>query len=120
MKITKRFDIILNVISPILLGYLIYFIYSIEQFSIVIKNYLPDGLWAYSFISMILVIWHRQLNLCWMISAYLLAACFEVFQYLKLVPGTADIIDVTVYIIFITIGIGTNNFFRKAYCKPPQ
>jgi len=120
MKITKAFDIILNVALPLLVGYFIYFINSTEKFYPALKNHLPDGLWAYSFISLILIIWNRRLNLYWIVFGYLFAAGFELFQYLRLVPGTADMIDVIVYFIFMGMGIGINNFFKNPHGKPLQ
>jgi hypothetical protein len=113
MKITRRNDIILNVFFPLLLGYFIYSIANTGAISLLIKNYLPDGLWAYSFISLILIIWNRRFNFLWIFTSFLLAASFEVFQYFHFIPGTADGMDILVYFIFISSGLLANHYFRK-------
>lgn len=114
MKITRQTDLLLNVISPLLLGYFIYLLGSYELLPQLLKNYLPDGLWAYAFISMILVIWDRHLNYGWIFIAFLLAAGFELLQQYRLVSGTADAADIMVYFLFMGAGLLTNHFFKKS------
>ena len=113
MKITPQTDLLLNVISPLLLGYFIYLLGSYELLPQLLKNYLPDGLWAYAFISMILVIWDRQLNYGWLFIAFLLAACFELLQQYRLLTGTADAADVMIYFLFMGAGLLSNRFFKQ-------
>lgn len=113
MKITRPTDLLLNVISPLLLGYFIYFPGSYELLPQLLKNYLPDGLWAYAFLSAILIIWDRQLHFGWVLISFLLAAGFELLQHYRLLSGTADAADVVVYFLFMGIGLLTNRFFKK-------
>ncbi len=118
MKITRQTDLLLNVISPLLLGYFIYFLGSYELLPQWVKNYFPDGLWAYAFLSAILIIWNRQLNYTWLFISFLLAACFELLQHYLLVAGTADIADVMTYFLFMGAGLLMNRFFKQIKSYP--
>lgn len=113
MKITRQTDLLLNVISPLLLGYFIYLLGSYELLPQFLKNYLPDGLWAYAFISAILVIWDRQLNYGWLFISFLLATGFEVLQHYQFVTGTADMADIIIYFLFMGAGLLSNRFFKQ-------
>lgn len=113
MKITRQTDLLLNVISPLLLGCFIYFLGSYELLPQLLKNYLPDGLWAYAFLSAILIIWNRQLNYTWLFISFLLAACFELLQQYQLLAGTADIADIITYFFFMGAGLFSNRFFKQ-------
>jgi len=115
MRISRHSDTVLNVILPLVAGYFIYFAGSIQAVPFLVSNYLPDGLWAYSFASIMLIIWDRQLNFLWIVSCYLIAAGFELLQYWQLITGTADRIDVITYFIFISAGLLSNNYFKKRY-----
>ena len=119
MNITRHSDTALNVIFPLLAGYFIYCLGSIEAVPLLVSNYLPDGLWAYSFASIMLIIWSRQLNFLWIVGCYLIAAGFELSQYWQLIMGTADMIDVLTYYIFISAGLLCNNYFKKRYFIKP-
>lgn len=68
-------------------------------------NYLSDGLWALSLQMIILYIWDFNHNLIISIFILLIAITYEVFQYIKIIPGTSDIYDVIVYCLFTLIGI---------------
>lgn len=106
MTFRKIADIIINVLLPLILGYIIYNV-SFENH---VKNYLPDGLWAYSFVSALSIIWKRHLPLFWIVTVFIIAALVEYLQLLKVIPGTADIIDIVVYFIFIIIGLLINRY----------
>jgi len=62
MKLNKPVDIILNVICPVLAGCLIYYAGYTGYLPSLVQNYVPDGLWAYAFISAILITWDRHIN----------------------------------------------------------
>jgi hypothetical protein len=113
MKITRQTDLLLNVISPLLLGYLIYFLGSYELLPQWLKNYFPDGLWAYAFLSAILIIWNRQLNYVWLFISFLLAAVFELLQHYHLLAGTADVADIMTYFLFMGAGLFSNRFLKQ-------
>lgn len=98
---------------PLLLGYFVYLLGSYQLLPQLVKNYLPDGLWAYAFISAILIIWNRQLNYVWLFISFLLAACFELLQHYQLLAGTADIADIMTYFLFMGAGLFSNRFFKE-------
>jgi len=120
MKFGKRSDILLNVLLPLLLGLFIYWSANSLFISALIRNYLPDGLWAYAFISGILLIWDRALHMTWIILVFLTAIGYEFLQYLHVVPGTGDIKDIITYFLFFTIALLLNNFFKTVTLRPPQ
>lgn len=85
-KLSKTIDLFLNVITPLVLGYTFYlFDKRIELREI--RNYLPDGLWAYSFLSCILIIWNREVNIIWVVIIILFSIIFELLQYLHFIKG---------------------------------
>jgi len=117
-------------ISPLLVGGLIYICFRIESlimFSwfnsislskviIAIRNYtlnydflipdwvkfsLPDGLWLFSFISLILITWKNEINssnLFWLIGLPIIALLSEIGQSISIVSGTFDWIDIAMYL----------------------
>jgi hypothetical protein len=115
MKFNRITDLLLNVLLPLLLGYIVYYAGQQGGINPGLKNYLPDGLWAYAFISALLIIWNRRLPFGWIISIYVLAAGFELLQYYKVVAGQADSWDVAVYFLFISAGLLLNSLFKRLY-----
>lgn len=62
---------------------------------------LPDGLWLFSYISILLVIWRNVIskqNIHWVLIVPLIAIVSEIGQLIKLVPGTFDIVDICFYL----------------------
>jgi hypothetical protein len=112
MKINKVSDILLNVFLPLLLGGLIYLVADSATF-LPVKNYFPDGLWAYSFLSAILILWNRSLNYFWIGLSFLVAICFELLQYLHWLRGTGDIADTLVYFAFFMLALVSNRLFKQ-------
>ena len=115
--------IVINVILPLTIGgfiYIytrpnsIYFLSWLQQiipifddFKITLPEWiiynLPDGLWIFSFINLMLIIWNGQSNinnLIWYIIPILVGLILEIFY------GTFDIIDV----LFIILG-GISSFY---------
>ncbi len=78
---------------------------------------LPDGLWVFSYISLMLLIWKNKINqenIVYIFSLPLIAILSEIGQLFKIVPGTFDTIDILFYIlgtfspfIFYTINLPT-------------
>lgn len=71
-----------------------------------IKFSLPDGLWLFSFISLMLVIWNNEINyrnLFWLIGLPLIALLSEIGQSISIVRGTFDWNDITMYLIAFTL-----------------
>lgn len=63
---------------------------------------LPDGLWVFSYVSLILLLWGNKLssfNIIWIFLMPIFAIASEVGQLLSLIPGTFDIIDLIFYIL---------------------
>lgn len=104
----KFTDIIINVIIPISAGIIIYFIPTNNFILIQIRNYFPDGLWAYSLTSSILIIWNRRIKLIWIVLIACLFIAFEVFQSLQFIKGTYDIKDIFIYLSFGLFALITN------------
>ena len=79
---------------------------------------IPDGLWLFSYILLIGVIWnfnyHRCIFLTMLLPVY--AISHELLQLYHLVPGYFDILDFVVYIIATLVGISvlvmSNHFYK--------
>lgn len=76
-------------------------------FSVDLPNWflysLPDGLWLFSYLSLLLFIWNNKIskqNMHWLLLLPILAISSEIGQFFGIVPGTFDIID----LIFYTAG----------------
>lgn len=106
---------LLNVLLPILLGGLLYTRSPNAAVPSFVKNHLADALWAYAFISCLLIIWERKLKTFWMMVPFCTAACFELLQYDHQIPGTGDFYDVSVYFLLFTAALLLNVFFKKLY-----
>lgn len=68
---------------------------------------LPDGLWLFSYILLIGVIWnfnyHRCIFLIMLLPVY--AVSHEMLQLYHMVPGYFDVLDFIVYVIATFLGI---------------
>lgn len=65
-----------------------------------IRFSLPDGLWLFSFISLVLIIWKHEINshnLLWFIVLPLIAILSEIAQHKSIIPGTFDWVDLAMY-----------------------
>ena len=112
-------DMFCNVLLPIIMGYLFYLLPLKSQSLKLLKNYLPDGLWAYAFFSCVLVIWGRHINFSWIFITVLTFAAFEFLQSKHIINGTGDIFDFVIYLIFGGIALSVNKyFFLKFRLKP--
>ena len=63
---------------------------------------LPDGLWLFSYISVLLVIWGNTIskqNIYWLLLVPVIAIFSEIGQFFKVISGTFDIIDLIFYIV---------------------
>ena len=62
---------------------------------------LPDGLWVYSFTSVMLIVWQGSVsrdNILYVTIPLILAVVSEVGQFLGLIMGTFDVFDLLFYI----------------------
>jgi len=66
------------------------------------RNHLPDGLWALSLVSLITYIWYNDTSSrnIWIFFAGSMMILFEGLQYCSIVKGTGDVLDILSYIIF--------------------
>jgi len=106
---TKSIDIVLNIIIPLVIGTVFYFAKS----GTIVRNFLPDGLWAYALTSTVLIIWNRQINIFWLCLTVCLFIAFELLQSINIVSGTGDILDIIVYFLFGLFALLSNNFFKS-------
>lgn len=63
---------------------------------------LPDGLWMFSYMSVILYLWNNDLkkeNFLWVFGLPIIAIASEIGQYFGLVKGTFDIMDLLLYLL---------------------
>lgn len=73
-----------------------------------IKYSMPDGLWLLSYMLLIDAIWYNQGNILYYIFLWyipILAILSELFQYISIVPGVFDVMDLFCYILAIVIFI---------------
>ena len=66
-----------------------------------VKYSLPDGLWLFSFISLILITWKNEINssnLFWLIGLPLIALLSEIGQSISIIRGTFDWTDIAMYL----------------------
>lgn len=69
---------------------------------------LPDGLWIFSYIVFQLALWNYKItkeNFFWVAILPFVALFSEIFQINRIVPGTFDIVDLSMYIIGIILPI---------------
>lgn len=136
--------IIYNVLLPLLLGAFLYISFrsttirmfdwfefiGIEQFTNLIRisfhpiksslptwiyYSLPDGLWMYSFSSVYLLIWRKEIGngKYWLLIPLITGCLFEILQGLKLFEGTFDPIDLSLCLLALMLSIITNFYIQK-------
>lgn len=111
----KLADIFLNSVLPVVLGGLLY-VAGKDLFTPgFINNHLADGLWAYAFLSSILIIWERSFHLLWIAACFGLAIVFEWLQFKTIIAGTGDWLDVLTYFTGFLLSLCLNNRFRTIY-----
>jgi hypothetical protein len=115
LKYSRFLDLFINVALPVLSGYMIYL--SLNGFTELkfIKDHLPDGLWAYGFLSCILIIWDRIVPSFWLLVIIITSYSFELMQYFKIINGTADWWDIFFYTVFFAIALFINNCINLKY-----
>jgi len=99
------------VILPLTLGSGVYLFEPIFKNYIFIRNFLPDGLWAFSATSSLLIIWNNKLNFFWISTLFVSFMIFEILQYTEQLPGTFDINDIFIYLIFASFSLFLNKLF---------
>ena len=117
MKLSFKQDTLLNIILPVLIGSCLYFMSLSILMTGFWRNQLPDGLWAYAFISSLLIIWNRQINIFWMGIILIIFISFEALQHFHFISGTGDWWDIIIYISFSITALLTNKFFISSLKK---
>jgi hypothetical protein len=115
MRKAQILDLLINVLFPLSIGISIYFVSGKVGVNRFIRNEIPDGLWAYSLISVILIIWQRKIKAFWICATLLFFLLFELLQYFHVINGTGDWQDVVIYFCFSYIALASNNFFRLLF-----
>lgn len=92
-----------NVTFPLLLGFLIYLERGL--FYSWIPNYIPDGMWSFSFTSLILWIWNGTLCYFNIILLMITFSSLELLQFNGILKGTGDFLDIIIYFFFAIIAI---------------
>jgi hypothetical protein len=120
MSLAKLKDTMLNVAVPVVTGCLFYVVPFTGQFFSLLKNYLPDGLWAYAFFSGMLIIWERQIHLIWVLITILVFGAFEFFQWKHVISGTGDWGDFFIYLFFAATALFINQYFITKFKPKPK
>ena len=63
---------------------------------------LPDGLWLFSYLSVLLAVWDNTIskdNIHWILLVPAIAVLIEFGQLFHIVSGTFDILDLTFYLV---------------------
>lgn len=63
---------------------------------------LPDGLWLFSYVSLVLLIWKNRItweSSFWIIVIPILIVFAEIGQLCNIVPGTFDLVDIAFYLL---------------------
>ena len=115
MFIQRSTDLFLNILFPVLAGFVTYCDAVRNVLHPFFKDHLADACWAYALMSAILIIWDRNINKTWVLVTFLIATGFEHLQFIHVLPGTGDLIDVITYIIFFIITIILNSFFKSLF-----
>lgn len=74
-------------------------LYNTENFKIIIHT-LPGGLWVYSYITFLLLIWKNEINrnnILYFILVPVAAVLSEFLQLAGIIRGTFDILDIVLY-----------------------
>lgn len=145
--ISKAYKFFLFVFLPIVMGGLIYILFRSDKllmfrwFKIIgisqlvrflrnisfikitivpswIKYSLPDGLWIFSYVSLMILIWGykiSKISALWIFTLPVIAVVSELGQLLKIFPGTFDICDLAIYLFSTLLPI---ILFRYIFSHP--
>lgn len=106
---------VLRVLIPLFLGGFIYWQPYFTLHFHFIRNYLPDGLWAFALLSSLYLVWNGRPDKLWLTLAFLCFPVFEWWQAQGLVSGTADLTDVIIYVTFALFSIYLHENEKNKY-----
>lgn len=75
---------------------------STAQIPNIILYSLPDGLWLFSYVSLVLYVWKNKIsqgNLFWIFIVPIVSITSELGQIIKIIPGTFDFLDLIMYLL---------------------
>jgi len=92
------------------LDFLSFSFQNIRALTLGFRNYLPDwfifslpdGLWIFSYMSLVLLIWKNKINyrnIIWIVIIPLLVVASEIGQLMNIIQGTFDYNDIVFYIM---------------------
>lgn len=84
---------------PLVLGLFIYFSPPLFEHWSLVRNYIPDACWAFSFTYAFFTLWKGQLSPLIRTVPLLLFIGFEFLQKLNVLTGTFDYFDCLTYIL---------------------
>lgn len=112
-------SVFLFVLTPLLLGTLVYLLAETISISSVIRHYLPDFLWAFSLISALYIIWNGRVPFYWWVILAIVFAGWEYGQYKGFVQGTGDPMDLIAYALgWLASRIFIHRYFPIHTSKP--
>lgn len=121
-----------HVLAPVAIGIFIYLFFRDFEFCGSCGNYfpifkqhfyipsfilynLPDGLWMYSLIWILIIIWRFAFSIwlwIYLFIAFILSIVLEFGQAVDQIPGTFDLLDIYTYIVAFFIGLSTFLFYK--------
>lgn len=141
MKHRIRYYLIINIISPLIIGSMIYLLfrtddlivykwidiisyessipYNFMQDSFVeyvpswIRFCLADGIWIYVFTSSIFLIWSHKLNVFWLMTPLVIGIGLELSQLYEYIPGTFDYADLFILVLAHILAIKSGLRWRN-------
>ncbi|HEY4108103.1 hypothetical protein [Puia sp.] len=114
MRLPPKPDWFLNVLLPLALGVGVYWSARPLHLPWGVAGHLPDGLWAYSLLSAVLLVWQRRVVTGWVLAAMGVAVGFEALQSAHWIAGTGDLYDILTYFIFFAIALALNPKYEKS------
>jgi hypothetical protein len=111
MRLSRFTDIAFNVLLPLLLGVVCYACAHSFPLPVLLRNWGADALWAFAFMSLLLIVWERRIPRLWIAAPFVLALSYEGGQWSGFLPGTADLWDLLAYSLFFCIALFLNPFF---------
>lgn len=100
--------VVLLVILPLIAGLFIYWGNRYFLNFGVVRNFLPDGLWAFSLISSFCILWNNKIPKLWILGIFGACLSFEILQFYQVIGGIADPWDLFTYFLFGTSSLLIN------------
>ncbi len=76
---------------------------------------MPDSLWAFAYLSALFIVWDRKIKVGWIIVVCLSFFVFEYLQFVEIINGTADYLDLICYFASALVAFIVNQILSKLY-----